>query len=164
MRYQKVFIEALAYEVPEAEVTTASIERMLSRVYRRLGVAEGFLEALTGIRARHFWDAGIKPSDAATRAARKVLAQSGIERSRIQALINTSVCKDYLEPSTASMVHGNLGLQRHCINFDLGNACLGSFCSLCAIPRRMRFSSEGRLLSMRVFCTHHSVLCRLAAG
>jgi 3-oxoacyl-[acyl-carrier-protein] synthase III len=39
-------------------------------------------------------------------------------------LINTSVCRDYLEPSTACLIHGNLGLQERCLNFDIGNACL----------------------------------------
>jgi 3-oxoacyl-[acyl-carrier-protein] synthase-3 len=34
------------------------------------------------------------------------------------------VCRDYLEPSTACIVHGNLGLNENCLNFDVGNACL----------------------------------------
>jgi 3-oxoacyl-[acyl-carrier-protein] synthase-3 len=33
--------------------------------------------------------------------------------------------KDYIEPSVASLVHGNLNLSPHCINYDIGNACLG---------------------------------------
>ena len=40
-------------------------------------------------------------------------------------MISTSVSKDYIEPSVASLVHGNLELADHCINYDLGNACLG---------------------------------------
>src|SRR5690606_5861130 len=32
--------------------------------------------------------------------------------------------RDYLEPSTASIVSGNLGLSEHCQNFDVANACL----------------------------------------
>ena len=38
--------------------------------------------------------------------------------------MSTSVCRDYIEPSTASVVHGMLGLPDTCQNFDLGNACL----------------------------------------
>jgi 3-oxoacyl-[acyl-carrier-protein] synthase-3 len=64
------------------------------------------------------------PSDAATLAAKKALDDSGIDRGRIGVIINTSVCRDYLEPSTACIVHGNLGLADHCLNFDVGNACL----------------------------------------
>jgi len=33
--------------------------------------------------------------------------------------------KDYIEPSVASLVHGNLKLASHCMNYDIGNACLG---------------------------------------
>ncbi len=125
MRYENVCIEALDYVLPDSEVTTASIERMLSRVSRRLGLGSGFIEALTGVRARRFWDADVTPSLAATRAAERVLKRTGIPRADVQALISTSVCKDFLEPSTASLVHGNLGLSTECLNFDLGNACLG---------------------------------------
>ena len=48
-----------------------------------------------------------------------------IPREAIGCLISTSVSKDYIEPSVASLVHGNLGLADHCINYDMGNACLG---------------------------------------
>src|SRR5690606_8557273 len=42
----------------------------------------------------------------------------------IDILIRTSVCRDYIEPATATIVHGNLGLNAECKCFDLGNACL----------------------------------------
>ena len=44
--------------------------------------------------------------------------------SKIGLLVNTSVSRDYLEPSTASIVSGNLGLPDTCQNFDVANACL----------------------------------------
>ena len=43
---------------------------------------------------------------------------------RVGLLVNTSVSRDYLEPSTASIVSGNLGLAENCQNFDVANACL----------------------------------------
>ena len=125
MRYEHVAIEALVTEVPQTVITTDSLERMLGRTYSRLGLQPGFLEMLTGIRARRFWDAGIQPSDAATRSARRLLAETDVDPDDIGILVNTSVCKDYLEPSTAALVHGNLDLGRGCLNFDVGNACLG---------------------------------------
>jgi 3-oxoacyl-[acyl-carrier-protein] synthase-3 len=125
MRYHHVAIEALVTEVPQTVITTDSLERMMGRTYQRLGLQPGFLELLTGIRARRFWDAGVQPSDAATIAARRALAESSFDPDQIGILVNTSVCKDYLEPSTAALVHGNLGLGRGCLNFDVGNACLG---------------------------------------
>ena len=125
MRYQHVCVEAVAYELPQTVVTTASIENALAGLYGRIGIARGAIQALTGIVARRFWAPGVKPSDAATKATEKLLGQAGFPRDRIQVLVSTSVCKDYLEPSTASLVHGNLGLGSHCQNFDIGNACLG---------------------------------------
>ena len=35
------------------------------------------------------------------------------------------VCKDYLEPSMAALVHGDLALPATCRNLDVANACLG---------------------------------------
>ena len=65
-------------------------------------------------------------SQAATAAALIAIERAGIPKDRIGVLINTSVCRDYIEPSTACLVHGNLELGRSCLNFDLGNACLGA--------------------------------------
>ena len=56
--------------------------------------------------------------------ARKALADAGIDADKIGLLVNTSVSRDYLEPSTASIVCGNLGLSDNCQNFDVANACL----------------------------------------
>jgi len=39
-------------------------------------------------------------------------------------LVTTSVCRDFIEPSTASVVHGGLELPKTCLSFDVGNACL----------------------------------------
>jgi 3-oxoacyl-[acyl-carrier-protein] synthase-3 len=82
------------------------------------------LEEVSGISARRFWEKGTQPSDAATLAAEKALDEAGIDRAKIGVIINTSVCRDYLEPSTACIVHGNLCLSENCLNFDVGNACL----------------------------------------
>ena len=44
---------------------------------------------------------------------------------RVGMLISTSVCKHHLEPSVACAVHHQLQLGPNCLNFDVGNACLG---------------------------------------
>ena len=80
---------------------------------------------MPGINERRFWDDGTKPSDAAAMAGGKLLADTGIDRRDIGSLINTSVDRDWLEPSTACIVHHKLGLSPDALNFDVGNACLG---------------------------------------
>ncbi len=125
MQYRRVCIEAVAHHVPRTSVTTAELEAELAPIYRRMGIKPGFVETMTGIRARRFWDEGVQPSKVATVAAQKVLVRTRFPREQIGCLVSTSVCKDYLEPSTASLVHGNLRLPPECLNFDVGNACLG---------------------------------------
>jgi len=125
MRFHNVSIVSIAHLDAPHVVASDDIERQLAPTMERLGVRRGLLQELSGIRARRFWDDGTMPSDVATRAAEAALADAGIERSRIGILVNTSVSRDYVEPSTACIVHGSLGLPPTCMNFDLGNACLG---------------------------------------
>lgn len=123
--FSNVAIEAVECVLPSTVITSAEIESQLSAPMQRMGIKPGLIEGLTGIRERRFWDADQQASDVATLAAEKVLETTGISRAAIGCLVSTSVSKDYIEPSVASLVHGNLGLADHCINYDIGNACLG---------------------------------------
>ncbi|MFO7712840.1 3-oxoacyl-ACP synthase III [Desulfosarcina sp.] len=125
MFFKNVAIEAVDCALPTTIITSADIEAQLSAALERMGIKPGLIEGLTGIRERRFWAADQQASDVATLAAEKVLEKTGIPREAIGCLISTSVSKDYIEPSVASLVHGNLGLADHCINYDIGNACLG---------------------------------------
>lgn len=124
MHFKNVMIQSLAAVEAPIRVTSEEICKRLEPTMKRLGIRENLLEEVSGIQARGIWKEGTQPSDAATLAAEKAIEESGIDRDRIGVIINTSVCRDYLEPSTACIVHGNLGLAPHCLNFDVGNACL----------------------------------------
>lgn len=91
---------------------------------QRLGIRIELLEEVAGIRERRVWGRPTQVADAAAMAGEKALTISGVPRSEIGLLVSTSVCRDYVEPSTASVVHGTLGLAETCQNFDVGNACL----------------------------------------
>lgn len=125
MRYEHVYIEALETLMPPIEVTTASLERMLSPLVRRIGLKPGVIEALTGVRARRLWSEGTRPSEAAAKVSRQLLDKHPPPPCGIQALVSTSVSKDYIEPPIASLVAGDLGVSEDCHNFDVGHACLG---------------------------------------
>ncbi len=125
MLFGNVAIEALEYELGPHRITNADIEAQLEEPMKRLRISKGYLEKLTGIKERRFWDPGTQPSTVATKVARKLIEDSGINQDEIGCLVNTSVTRDYIEPSTAAIVHGNLGLSPHCLNFDVGNACVG---------------------------------------
>jgi 3-oxoacyl-[acyl-carrier-protein] synthase-3 len=125
MRYENVCIEGLGYVLPERVVSSAWIEEQLAPTYAAFRIPIGRLEQLTGIRERRWWEPGFKVSDGAARAGERALADANVDTGEIQCLVNASVCKDYLEPATAAIVHAKLGLPATAVNFDVSNACLG---------------------------------------
>ena len=125
MKYKNVAIAGIGYAVPPKILSSAAIEDALAPVYERIGLHAGRLELMTGIKERRYWDSEIKPSDAAVLAARDALQKAGKNGQEVDVLIHASVCRDFLEPATASVVHEQLGLRAECQMFDLSNACLG---------------------------------------
>ena len=123
--FKHVCFEAFGYILPENVVTSLELESELAPAYGKLGLHEGRLELMTGIRERRFWDEGTFPSDASTRAGRCALERSGVKEDEIECLIHTSVSRDFLEPATASVVHHNLNLSPMSLMYDISNACLG---------------------------------------
>ncbi|MBC7429733.1 MAG: 3-oxoacyl-ACP synthase III [Bacteriovorax sp.] len=125
MKFNNVVIESFGYNLPDTVVKSSDIETRLSVLYEKLKLPEGRLELMTGITERRMWEPGTKPSDLSTKAALACLSKSKIKKENIELLIHASVCRDFLEPATASVVHANLGLSRKAMIFDLSNACLG---------------------------------------
>jgi 3-oxoacyl-[acyl-carrier-protein] synthase-3 len=125
MRFDDVCIEAFGHVIPERVVRSEEIEARLAPIYERLNLSAGRLELMSGIRERHFFAPGTRPSSAAAAAGALALAKSGIERERVGCLIHAAVCRDFLEPATAAVVHHRLELPPACHAFDLSNACLG---------------------------------------
>ena len=125
MLYKNVRIESFGYELPETIVTSQSLEERVAPLYEKLNLSYGRFEIMTGIRERRFWDDETTPSQASTKAAEKAIAKSGIDKEDIECLLHTSVCRDFLEPATATLVHDSLGLPATATIFDISNACLG---------------------------------------
>ncbi len=106
-------------------VSSAEFDEQLAGTYERVGLRPGMLEALAGISERRWWPEDVTFADAASMAGAKAIAEAGIDPSSIGLVIDTSVCRDHLEPSASVDVHEQLGLSTACLNFDLANACLG---------------------------------------
>lgn len=125
MRYSKVIIPALGYELAPNVVTSEDLESRLEPVYQKLHLQPGQLEALTGIAERRFWDPGFKVSAGAIRAGRKALSHGNVPADKIDMLIYAGVCRENLEPATACVVAHELGIGSHAQIYDITNACLG---------------------------------------
>ncbi|MEL1263302.1 3-oxoacyl-ACP synthase III [Pseudoxanthomonas putridarboris] len=124
MLFKNVSIAGLAHVDAPHTLTSDEINTRLQPTLDRLGIKTDVLNDVAGVRERRLWDADVQASDAATLAARKALIDAGIGADKIGLVVNTSVSRDYLEPSTASIVCGNLGVSDHCQTFDVANACL----------------------------------------
>lgn len=125
MLFKNTVLKSVVLVKPPRVVTSEEVEARLAPVYDRLRLSAGRLELMTGIKERRFWEPGARSSAVAARAGRLALERSGVSPERIGCLIHASVCRDFLEPATASLVHEMLGLPEDSAIFDLSNACLG---------------------------------------
>jgi len=137
MRFQRVALASIEYVLPDERVRSEELERRLAPLYERLRLREGRFELMTGIVERRHFPPGTRPSSVAARAGRAALAASGSIAERVGLLIHASVCRDFLEPATASVVHHELGLRSECAAFDLSNACLGFANSMMLVAQQI---------------------------
>jgi len=126
VRYTRVQLDAVGYELAPNVVSSSELEGRLGPVYARLGLQVGQLEQFTGIRERRWWDPGFRLSEGAARAAKRALEGSRVRPSDIGLLVYGGVCRESYEPATACAVAEALGVGGNAAIFDLSNACLGA--------------------------------------
>ncbi|MFT5426729.1 MAG: 3-oxoacyl-[acyl-carrier-protein] synthase III [Gammaproteobacteria bacterium] len=137
MKYTRVHMESIGYELPPVVITSDDLESRLMPMYDALHIAPGQLEALTGITERRWWEEGHMLSDGAAAAARKALEQSNVKADEIEALIYTGVCRENFEPATACAVAAQLGIKDDANIYDISNACLGVMNGIIDIANRI---------------------------
>ena len=124
-RFKNVVMVGLARDEAPILMPSAEVENQLALVIQRLKLPRGLIAALTGIAGRRLYPVNYWPSQAAAAAAEKLFAQTGLPRKSVDLLYSTSVCRDHIEPSTASIVQSRLGLGGQVKSLDIGSACLG---------------------------------------
>jgi 3-oxoacyl-[acyl-carrier-protein] synthase III len=142
VKYQRVTIDSVAYELAPDVVTSEEIEERLAPLYKVLKLTPGQLEALTGINERRYWPAGFSVAEGAAQAAAKLLNTSPVPPEAIEALIYGGVCREYFEPATACHVASALGregltLHPRATIQDIGNACLGVMSGMLDVANRI---------------------------
>jgi 3-oxoacyl-[acyl-carrier-protein] synthase-3 len=137
MKYEKVRIESLGYELAPVVVTSDELEQRLEPVYRQLRISPGQLEAITGIQERRWWEEDFPLSEGAAAAARKALDRSNVRVEDVEVLIYTGVCRENFEPATACRVGAALGVSPDCAIYDLSNACLGVLNGIIDVANRI---------------------------
>jgi len=112
---QRVKISALGTCVPPRLLTNADLEKLVD-------TNDQWIMERVGIRERHLADKGVATSDLAVEAAKKALAERGIDPSDLDAIIVGTVTPDMFFPSTACLVQHKLGA-KNVWGFDLSAAC-----------------------------------------
>ncbi|KAA5547095.1 3-oxoacyl-ACP synthase III [Roseiconus nitratireducens] len=125
MKFENVHLASIGALLPEEVWSSDDLEQRLQPLYQRLKLPEGRLELMSGIAQRRVWPVGTVPSGPSIQAGKLAVEAAGIDPAQIGCLIHASVCRDFLEPATASRVHHGIGLSSDCWVYDVSNACLG---------------------------------------
>jgi 3-oxoacyl-[acyl-carrier-protein] synthase-3 len=110
-------ITGIGSEAPAGLLTNQDLEKLVD-------TSDQWIVERTGIRTRHIADAGTTTGTLATAAARKAVADAGLEGKDIDLIIVGTATPDMLFPSTACLVQRDLGADRAAA-FDLAAACSG---------------------------------------
>jgi len=110
-------VTGVAGFLPPRVLTNQDLEKMIS-------TSDAWIRERTGIRERHIADKGMAASHMATEAAKKLLAQRGVDASEIEFIVVASVTPDMMFPATACLVQDRLGA-KNAWGFDLSAACSG---------------------------------------
>ena len=137
MKYNRVFVDSIGYELAPIVVTSAELEDRLAPVYDRFKISKGQLEAWTGIAERRWWPEGYRLTEGASQAARRALEQSNVAARDLGVLIYAGVCREQFEPATACGVAANLKISPDAAIFDVSNACLGVLNGMIDIANRI---------------------------
>src|SRR6266536_2783823 len=104
-------------ELPTRVVTTRDLEKMVN-------TSDEWITVRTGIKERRVLESGKGNADMAFQAARRALADAGMEAKDLNAIIMGTVTPDYPFPSSACVLEDMLGA-RNAFSFDVGAACSG---------------------------------------
>ena len=97
---------------------------------RMVDTSDEWIMTRVGITERRILtEEGLGTSYLARKAAKQLIAKTGVDPDTIDALIVTTTTPDYKFPSTASIVVGKLGL-KNAFAFDFEAACCGFLYSL----------------------------------
>lgn len=109
--------------VPDYILTNEELSRMVD-------TSDEWIMTRVGIKERRILtEEGLGTSYLARKAAKQLIAKTGVDPDTIDALIVTTTTPDYKFPSTASIVVGKLGL-KNAFAFDSEAACCGFLYSL----------------------------------
>ena len=117
--WENIEIAGIAGAVPERVIDNLNFSDFFSEKEAKSVIK------LTGIAQRRFTDENTCASDLCFAAAERLIESMEIGRSKINALIFTSLTPDYRMPATGIILQHRLGLPNTTLAFDLSLGCSG---------------------------------------
>lgn len=108
--------------LPPKRLSNADLAAQLAR--DGIETSDEWIVERTGIRARHFAEAGVTSSDLGTEAARRALEAAGVQASELDLIIVATSTPDMVFPSVAAILQNKIGANG-CAAFDVQAVCSG---------------------------------------
>lgn len=99
----------------------------------------------TGIKSRHVAAENELTSDLAVAALSDALKRYDIPSDSLDAIIVATTTPDQIFPSTASIVHGKMGLKDTCFSFDIAAVCSGFIYALSIADSMIKSGAAKRI-------------------
>jgi 3-oxoacyl-[acyl-carrier-protein] synthase-3 len=125
--------------LPPRRVSNAELARELGA--RGIETSDEWIVDRTGIRARHFAQAGAVCSDLALPAAQAALAAAGRRAEEVDLIVLATSTPDMVFPSTACILQAKLGIDNGSPAFDVQAVCSGFIYALTVADALIRTGS-----------------------
>jgi 3-oxoacyl-[acyl-carrier-protein] synthase-3 len=129
--------------LPPRRLTNADLVAELAT--QGIESSDDWIVERTGIRARHFVDAGVGSSDLGAEAAQRAMLAAGCQPSDIDLIIVATSTPDMVFPSTATLLQSKLGIVG-CPAFDVQAVCSGFIYAMTVADAMIKTGTAKRAL------------------
>jgi 3-oxoacyl-[acyl-carrier-protein] synthase-3 len=129
--------------LPPRRLTNADLVAELAA--QGIESSDDWIVERTGIRARHFVDAGVGSSDLGAEAAQLAMQAAGCQPSDIDLIIVATSTPDMVFPSTAALLQSKLGIVG-CPVFDVQAVCSGFIYAMTVADAMIKTGTAKRAL------------------
>ena len=138
MATRRTIITGTGHYVPPRIVTNQDLEKLMD-------TSDEWIRERSGIRERHHVDDGVGTSDLAVEAARRAIADAGVDPASIDFVVAATLSPDHYFPGIGVLVQAKLGLGTTGA-LDIRNQCSGFIYALSAADQYIRAGTSKRIL------------------
>jgi 3-oxoacyl-[acyl-carrier-protein] synthase-3 len=134
----RTVITGTGHYVPPRVVTNKDLEKLME-------TSDEWIRERSGILERHHVDEGVGTSDLATEAARRAIADAGIDPATIDFIVAATLSPDYYFPGIGVLVQAKLGLGTIGA-LDVRDQCSGFLYALSVADQYIKSGAYKRIL------------------